>query len=316
MSDIDPIIQWLLDGDPVIRWQVHRDLLDSPIEVIESERRKIATDGWGKQLLDLQDEKGLWAKGLYTPKWTSTTYTALQLWRMGLAPDNMQARKAAYILLEKGFYTDNGINYFGSLNYGEQCVTGMILTLCSYFQIDDPRVDRLADFLKVRQLPDGGWNCQAPRGATHSSFNTTIIVLESMHEYAQFRKSTDIRQQQQSGWEFLLEHRLFRSHRTGKIVDPRMTRLSFPPRWHYDILRALDYWQDCRFPYDPRIDDAVEIVIKKQKKDGCWPLQQRYPGRTHFEMETVGQSSRWNTLRALRVIKCYQTINTGGHNEE
>jgi len=321
------VIDWLLSGDPAIRWQAHRDLLESPPAVSESERQKITIEGWGKQLLALQNDKGLWANGLYTPKWTSTTYTMLLLWRLGLPPNNPQCRNAAKILLEKGFNWDGGINFSRSIDYGEQCVTGMILTLCSYFRIDDPRVDRLAEFLKAGQMPDGGWNCQSPRGATHSSLHTTIIVLESLFEYSKFRATTELQKFQQQAWEFILRHRLFRSHRTGEIIKDQFLRFSFPPRWHYDILRALDYWQQCCLPYDPRLDDALEILIKKRLKDGTWPLQQRYPGRTYFEMETVGQpqsaldhtgglaGSRWNTLRALRTLKWLQKAKPRGGDE-
>ena len=322
------VIGWLLSGDPAIRWQVQRDLLESPAALIESERQKIVVAGWGKRLLDLQGDNGLWANGLYSPKWTSTTYTMLLLWQLGLPSDNPQCRNAAKILLKKGFNDDGGINFSRSIDYSEQCVTGMILTLCSYFRIDDPQVDRLAEFLKAWQMPDGGWNCQSPRGATHSSLHTTIIVLESLFEYGKFRATTEFQKLQQQAWEFILKHRLFRSHRTGAIIKDQFLRFSFPPRWHYDILRALDYWQQSRLPYDPRLDDALEILIKKQLKDGTWSLQQRYPGRTYFEMETVGQpqpassesrlglaGSRWNTLRALRVLKWLQKVKSRGGDE-
>jgi hypothetical protein len=155
-------------------------------------------------------------------------------------------------------------------------------------------------------MPDGGWNCQSYRGATHSSFHTTINVLEGLREVEKRRPSQALTDSQNRGVEFLLIHRLFRSHRTGAVVDPRMTRLSFPPHWRYDILRALDYCQERGQPADERLSDAITLLEQKQRPDGAWPLQNRHPGRTFFEMEEVGQPSRWNTLRALRVLNWYK----------
>jgi hypothetical protein len=156
-------------------------------------------------------------------------------------------------------------------------------------------------------MNDGGWNCQSFKGATHGSFNTTIIVLEALPDYENrfLQESQKMIKSQERGREFLLFHKLFRSHRTNKVADPKFTRLSFPPRWHYDILRALDYFRECKISYDKRMNDAIEIIKKKQNKNGTWNLQQRYSGKTWFDMETVGQPSRWNTLRALRILKFY-----------
>ena len=298
------IIEWLLQGDPSIRWQTLRDLTDANEEAVQTERQKIATEGWGARLLALQEDSGMWGGGVYTPKWKSTTYTMLLLRRLGLDPKNAQTQKGCQLLLEKGFYRDGGINYFRSLKHSETCVTGMILSILAYFGYQDERVDILVEHLLAQQMPDGGWNCQSYKGATHSSFHTTIIVLEGLWE---FEKRTDFKlkeltQSQRRGCEFLLAHRLYRSHQTGEIVDPRMTRFSFPPRWRYDILRALDYFQAIKLPYNDRMSDALEIVRKKQQQDGTWVLQNRHSGKTFFEMERVGKPSRWNTLRALRVL--------------
>ena len=294
------VISWLLEGDC---WQVHRDLLESPTVLINSEREKITQEGWGKKLLDLQDPKGTWAKALYSPKWISTTYTMLLLLRFGTLINN-NIEKACVILLDKGFYKDGGINYFKSMDHSETCVTGMILSICSNFHIDDQRLDSLAEHLVNQQMEDGGWNCESYNGAKHSSFHTTISVLEGLLGYEQFRgfdkKITKVRN---DAMEFLLEHSLFRSHRTGEIFDQRMMRFSFPPRWRYDILRCLNYACDVRCSKDERFSEAIELVKKKQGKDGRWKLQNRHPGRTYFEMEKPGKPSRWNTLRALRVLK-------------
>ena len=305
MTDQIPVIQWLLAGDPAIRWQTLRDLTDSSPRDIRLEQERIPREGWGAKLLALQDRSGKWANGIYSPKWTSTTYTMLLLRDFGLAPADSQAHKACQLLVDRGFYHDGGINYFASLNHSETCVTGMILSVLAYFHYSDDRIHSLADHLLDQQMPDGGWNCQSYRGATHSSFHTTISVLEGLRDYEKFQPQNvaEIEQAQQRGREFLLIHRLFKSHRTGKVARPDFTRFSFPPRWHYDILRALDYFQECQAEKDARLSDAIDIVLKRRTREGAWLLQNRHPGRAFFEMEQVGEPSRWNTLRALRILK-------------
>ncbi len=302
MSDKNLVIQWLLEDDPAIRWQTLRDLVGIEFQI---ERGRIATDGWGARLLSLQDQSGTWAKGIYSPKWTSTTYTMLLLRQFGLPPKNSQTTKACNVLLEKGFYYDGGINYFASLKHSETCVTGMMLSILAYFQSEDNRLHALARYLLNQQMADGGWNCQSYRGATHSSFHTTISVLEGLGEYEKFQPENleEIQQAQQKGREFLLIHRLFKSHRTGKVVKPEFTRFSFPPHWYYDILRALDYFRQCEAEKDDRLMDAIDILLKRRTREGKWLLQNRHPGRTFFDMEKVGEPSRWNTLRALRILK-------------
>jgi hypothetical protein len=225
----------------------------------------------------------------------------------GLPPRNRQARKACTLLLDGGFKRDGGVNYDWG-NRGETCITGMVLSILSYFAYDDPRLDTIADHLLERQMPDGGWNCRLPYGATHASVHTTISVLEGLRHYelARGRKVRAVRAAQRRGCEFLLMHRLFRSDRTGEVIKPVFIRFAFPPRWHYDILRALDYFQEVKAPRDPRLAEAIEIVRRGQHQDGYWRLQHVYKGKTHFELERLGGPSRWNTLRALRVLKWWE----------
>jgi len=299
------VISWLLAGDPAIRWQVMRDLLHAGEAEYTDERSRIANKGWGKMLLDRQDVQGTWGGGLYSPKWTSTTYTLLLLRLLGLDPQNTTARKACMILLEKGYYPDRGINFFRSLDHSETCVTGMVLSLLSYFGIRDERLKMIVRFLIDQQMPDGGWNCQSFRGAIHSSFHTTMNVLEGLQEYEKhFRDSTaDINRTRQEALEFLMTHRFYRSHRTGKVVDPRMTRFAFPTQWRYDVMRVFDYLREVNAPWDHRMQDAARLITGKRKTDGTWLLQGRHAGRTYFEMEQPGKPSRWNTLRGLRILQ-------------
>src|SRR5882724_1390572 len=262
-SQPDETIPWLLAGDPSIRWQTLRDLLGAAESEVERERSRIAHDGWGVSLLGKQGVEGGWARGassdggLYTPKWTSTTYTMLLLRDFGLAASNAQARRACTLLLDQGLQPDGGINYGAaarSHQAGETCITGMVLSIVSHFDVADPRVDTIATHLLNAQMPDGGWNCRRLRGATHASVHTTISVLEGLRKYERRgREASAARAAQHRGRDFLLAHGLFRSHRTGRVIRPEFLRFSFPPRWHYDILRALDYFQSVGAQRDERL---------------------------------------------------------------
>ena len=302
------VISWLLDGDPAIRWQVMQDLLGAPADEVARERARVAAEGWGADLLRRQDPEGTWGGGMYGPKWISTTYTMILLRRCGLPHDRPQARRACELFLERGFYHDGGINYFPSYDYSETCVTGMTLALLSYFRYEDERVHTIADHLIKQQMADDGWNCESFKGATHSSFHTTISVLEGLREYEKFgpKNVGAIKAVQARAHEFLLTHRLYKSDKTGEVVKATMTRFSFPPRWWFDVLRGLDYFQEVNAPRDERMQDAIDLVYKRRKKDGRWVLQNKHSGRFFFEMEKVREPSRWNTLRALRVLNWWE----------
>lgn len=303
------LIDWLLKGDPSIRWQVLSDLVNADKTIIRKERARISVEGWGARLLSYQDKEGTWAQSLYSPKWISTTYSMLLLKSFGLPHNNKQALSACNILWAKGKYKDGGINYSVSYTYSETCITGLILSILAYFKFNEAKLKILVEHLLNRQMNDGGWNCRSYKGDTHSSFHTTINVLEGLREFEKYYpdNSFDISSSRNKAVEFLLKHSLFKSHRTGNVFDQRMTRFSFPPRWHYDIMRILDFFQECNISKDERMADAVKIILKKRNDKGLWPLQQRHRGKTFFEMETPGKPSRWNTLRGMRIIKWWDS---------
>src|SRR5262245_47347775 len=301
-----------MTGDPAIRWQTLRDLGGVGPAKVARERDKVAAEGWGARLLAEQGRDGMWAGGMYTPKWTSTHYTLLALRDLGVPSDNTQCRRACELILDHGLRQDGGVNYITRSEWsqrGEACISGMSLSMLSYFEVPDDRVDMVADYALDEQMADGGWNCRRRRGATHSSMNTTISMLEGLRHYELFRrrKRNDVRSAMQRGREFLLEHRLFRSHRTGVVIAPEFTRFVFPPRWHYDVLRALDHFRDVDAPRDERLADGIALVEARRGQDGLWPLTYKYHGKGFFDMERVGKPSRWNTLRALRVLRWWQS---------
>jgi hypothetical protein len=230
----------------------------------------------------------------------------LTLRLLGLPTNNPQAKQACKLLFDEGFYTDGGINLFSRAVWkqSETCVTGMVLALLAYFRYPDERLHDIALYLVNQQMSDGGWNCEAYKGATHSSFHTTISVLEGLYEYECLfpEKKKRIGQVRTRGHEFLNAHRLYKSHRTGAVFDSKMTTMPFPPRWRYDFIRALDYFRVCDAPRDERMSDAIELLKSKQKKDGRWFMNSGMSGRKFFDLEKAGQPSRWNTLRATRVL--------------
>jgi hypothetical protein len=305
---MQPVIEWLLRGDPAIRWQVQRDLLEAEPAVYERERQLVACSGWGQRLLARQDADGHWGGGIYSPKWTSTTYTLLLLRDLGLPQDHPQAQRACGHFFFRGLAKDGGVNWFKSIDHSETCVNGMIVALLSYFRSPDPRLHDVAAFLLREQMPDGGWNCRRVQGATHASLHTTMLALEGLREYAAFTGMARdlIAGAIGRGHEFLLRHQLYKSHRTGRVIDTEMTRLHFPPRWHYDILRGLDYFRCTGADRDERMKEAVNQVETRQCDDGRWLLNKAWSGRVYFEMERGGAPSRWNTLRALRVLKWWR----------
>jgi hypothetical protein len=299
----DDIVSWLLEGDPAIRWQVQRDLLGEPAEAYERTRARVATRGWVADLLARQDPAGTWAGGLYGPKWTSTTYTLLLLWRCGLPEDHPGAKRGVRLIWDGARYFDGALTPARSIDYPEACATAMYVTLATYFGHQDSRIDDAVEWLLKNQLEDGGWNCREVRfGDKHSSFHTTISVLEAFAELVKAGRG-EVGSSMHRAWEFLFRHHMYKSHRTGAIADDVFTRLSFPPRWHYDVLRGLDHLRNASAPRDDRCRDAIDLLASKRRSDGTWPLQHRHTGRVWFDMEKHGGPSRWNTLRALRVLR-------------
>jgi len=301
------VIDWLLDSDPSIRWQVMRDVTHEQADVIAAERSRIATEGWGARLLALQAPDGLWAGRPWSPDWTDTFHSLELLRRMGLDPESEQARRAVGLVREHVVWrggapvetpwADNRF-FEGEV---EPCINGNVVATGSYFGVDmTPLVDRLLG----EQLSDGGWNCEVENGATVSSFGTTINVLEGLLEFEEATGgSAEVRAARRRGAGYMLERRLFRRKSTGEVIDPSWLQFSFPHWYHYDVLRGLEYLRAAGVEPDERTAEAIRIVQGNRDRDGRWPLQNVHAGEAHFQMdEGEGKPSRWNTLRAMRVL--------------
>jgi len=301
------MIAWLLEGDPAIRWQVKRDLVGAPDAEVKRERARVAHEGWGARLLEVQDDDGRWAGALYSQKWTSTTYTLLLLHWLGLPSGNVQALAGCRQLWENAHFYGGGVNFATSIRQPETCITGMLILLASSFGLVDSRVDESVGWLVNQQLPDGGWNCQSIRsGSRHGSFHTSITALEALLSYERAQGGVPVAEAMARGRQFFLDHSLHRSHRTGEIVHPAFSRFPFPPQWHFDVLRGLDHFRDSGSSRNDRLADGVKLIRRARRDDGTWPTYTPYPGRQWFTLEPRGPS-RWTTLRALRVLDWWES---------
>lgn len=315
------VIDWLLDSDPAIRWQVLRDLADAPPETVAAERARVAAEGWGARLLALQGADGLWAGGALFPArkaasdgdwppaecegqpWIATEPTLTLLQLFGVDAGNERVQRAVAQVREHCRWENEGQPFFeGEV---EPCINGRTVSLGVYFGQD---VEGIVARLVGEQLEDGGWNCEAEFGSVRSSFDTTINVLEGLLAYEQATGgSAATIAARRRGEAYLLERELFRRKSTGEVVDQGYLQCSFPTRWHYDVLRALEYFRAAGDPPDPRIEAAMQQLRSKQLPDGTWLLENTHPGSVHFALEDGdGRPSRWNTLRALRVLRWYE----------
>jgi len=314
------VLAWLLAGDPSLRWQVLRDLVDAPAAVVAAERARVATEGVGAQLLALQGADGAWAGTAFNHGWDSTMHVLTLLRELGLDPTADAAQRAVERVRTgvtwRGWDWDGswrGADFPGNPFFAgetEPCINGQVGAGAAYFGQD---LQRLLDRLLAEQLPDGGWNCEAENGSTRSSFNTTICVLDALLEFELAGGSNAaVTAARLRGQEYLLERRLFRRRSTGAVIehdrkgDGVWTRFAFPNWWHYDVLRGLDYLRRASAPPDARAAEAIALVESKRAADGRWPLEHQYAGRMPMQLdEGVGRPSRWITLRALRVLAWY-----------
>jgi hypothetical protein len=307
-----------MEGDPVVRWRVLRDVLDASEAEVDAERARIATEGWGAFVLSKQDDNGTWGNSFYGRKWTSTFYSMLLLKEFGLDGSNEQAERGARVLFENGWRDDGGLRYGpgptrpSSRKYeSETCISGMGLGILSRFGCAQEELEPLVAYLLGQQMPDGGWNCQYP-GATHASFNTTILTLEGLAEWeAVFGPRPEVSAARRRGEEFLLVHRLFRSHTTGEVISAGWLRPAWPGTWHYDILRGLEYLTASGV-HDERMTEAIDILRSKQRSDGRWPRGSNWPAKTWSDFEAKREPGRWTTVRALTVLRKWDASDEPG----
>jgi hypothetical protein len=316
-----------MDSDPALRWQVMRDLTDASAHDVASERARVATEGWGARLLSLQRPDGQWEggtptftspewadwwhkmppdrKGTLFPEWTSTTWSLTLLRAFGLDPASSQARHAVSLVREHCRWEHDGEPFFAG--EVEPCINGRAVAIGAYF---GEEVAGIVDRLLGEQMSDGGWNCEQENGSTRSSFNSTIEVLDGLLQYEQRLGDTpEVHAARLRGEEYLLERRMLRRLSTGGVINPAWTLFSYPTYWHYDVLRGLDYMRASGAKPDGRMAEAIDLVISKPDAESRWPLENSHPGRMHFAMdEGEGKPSRWNTLRALRVLRWYRQL--------
>jgi hypothetical protein len=283
----EDVVEWLLGGDPAVRWRALR-LRGAPAAEVERERARVAADGWGARLLAEQDADGRWGGGDYSPKWISTTYTLLRLVQLGLPAGHPAALRGC----------DRLWDWRARWRTPETCISALLIRLTAALGHPAPGLDAMVADLLEQQQDDGGWNCATRTDrARHGSFHTTVLALEALDAYA---GDLDVAGAARRGREFFLRHRLYRSHRTGAEAIRGSTRLRAFGEWHFDVLRGLELFtgQPDR---DDRLGDAIDAIGRQRGPDSRWPVHAPYPGKRFFEPEPRGPS-RWITVRATAVL--------------
>lgn len=311
---LDPAVrEWLLDGDPALRWQVERDLLDAPAEVWRATRARVATEGFGARLLALQDADGQWAGGAFFPRgftgapeeegqpYTATTPTLASLREWGV--DAAVLGDTAERLAASSRWEYDDLPYWGG--EVDVCINAETLATGAWLGVD---VAPLAEWFLEHRMADGGWNCEWVEGSTVSSFHSTLNAVRGLLRYERtVGGDRRLRDARHAGEEYLLERHLLRRRSTGELVAPWVAHLAYPFRWFYSSLKALDHFRDAAVhdgtPLDPRLEEAIGILRTDRGADGRWVQERRHPGETWFEVDApVGQPSRWLTLHAQRVL--------------
>ncbi len=301
------VIGWIRQADPSLDYLVDRDLLG---EDSERKHKRIGKSGWCAEYVRNRKPGGGWGNRFYQPKWTCTHYTILELRNLEYpATDKVLLEEINRIGTEEKA-TDDGINPAVTMDVSDTCVTAMYLNYAAYYGADIGIIERTVDYILGQRMQDGGYNCNFnQKGAVHSSLHTSICVLEAFHTYALCGYSYRMREIESSmagiiG--FVLEHRFFRSSRTGEVIDKKMLMMTYPFRWKYTVLRALNTFVDCNVRYDQRMDEALNIIEGKRAKGNTWKMQSGYPGQTYFRMEDPGKPSRLITFLALKTLKKYR----------
>jgi hypothetical protein len=304
------LIKWLLEGDIAIQYQVHKKLLETDSSVLFDLKQRMHQEGYGKKYLELRNPYTFkWGNGIYSPKWISTHYTLLELKNMGIDSSIKEYQESVQLLLEKLWFNQGQVT---SYRHQDMCVVAMLLSMCAYGNLQNQKMNEMIDYILNHQFSDGGWNCmwESDKNPKHSSLHTTLSVLEAFHDLKLngiFHSKEHIESAVTKGQDFILRKHLFKSEHTHEIIHPSFLNFPYPPRWKYDILRAMEYFASVKYPYDQRMEEAITIIKNKMKKDRTWGLGSAHVGLRHFKLEQKA-SSRWNTLRALYVLKMYEKV--------
>jgi len=303
MREAKDVIEWLLDGDPAVRWQVRRDLLGESPSAYEADRARIAEEGWGRQFLECLNSEGTWPN----ERWTGPVWTLCTLVDLGFPSDEPNVQRAAELFLERHLTAERALDRSWQLKHMDLCHLGFWLRIGAYFGFYPERLKNIADTLLSVQFADGGWNCRMRMkpSSRHSSFHTTFNVLGGLREAAWtgLIPRTGFQASEDRAMEFMVAHRMYRSDRTGEVVDQRFTHLAYPSHWHYTVLRGLDYMRLTGTITDERLADPLDLIEQRRKPNGRWVVEKRIPGISLFDLEKQGGDSRWNTLRAMRTLK-------------
>jgi hypothetical protein len=305
-SRTEHAVGWLLRSrEPAVRRLTRRDVLGEPVEDAAPAGPLV------RGLLRGQRRDGGFGVHPYV-KWSGAHWRLVSLVELE-APAEERLRRAAETVLDwlTGQGHRRGVRTIDGLVRRCASQEGNALAVCSRLGMaGDERVELLARSLVEWQWPDGGWNCDDRASGRRSSFHESLAPMWGLHEYARATGSRWAREAAEQTAELFLEHRLFRSLRTGEPIRPDWLLPHYPAYWHYDAPRALTILARMGLVRDPRASEALDALAGRRQEDGTWTAAKpwwRLPGSSGSNVEVVDWGRRGPnelvTLDALRVLR-------------
>ena len=317
--------EWLLEPDnPSVTYLTLTEILGKPENNSQVKKSKIdiMKKGPVPKILAKQNDEGYWgiAEDFYMrSKYKGTVWSLIILAELGADGRDERIKKTCEFLLKiSQDYESGGFSHRGNFNSGGNhndiipCLSGnMVWTMIRFGYLNDLRVQKAINWLIKHQRYDDGI-AQAPEGwpyryekcwGTHTCHMGIVKTLKALAEIPPNKRSKSVNNTIENSVNYLFKHHLYKkSHDLSQVGHQDWIKFGFPRLWQTDALEMLEILINLDY-YDKRMQDAVDLIVNKQNNEGKWNMERTFNGRFQTSIEPKGKPSKWNTLKALKVLK-------------